>query len=82
MVCPDRRESQLAQVGPGGAVENDDLIGCGFDAGDTLALPVHPNADRAFCVNGRCLWATPRGPVGRLLRLDGGSRGPTLGSAW
>ena len=50
VVCPDRPEGQLAQDGPGGAVENDDLIGCRFDDGDTLALPVHADADRAFAV--------------------------------
>ena len=67
---------------PGGAIENDDLIGCGFDGGDTLALPVHPNTVRAFRFHGHCLSATPRGPVGRLRRLGRGSRGPTLDSAW
>jgi hypothetical protein len=40
VVCPDQPEGQLAQDGPGGAVDNDDVIGCGFDDGDTLALPV------------------------------------------
>ena len=50
LVCPDRPRVSSRRSAPAGAVENDDLIGCRFDDGDTLALPVHADADRAFAL--------------------------------
>jgi hypothetical protein len=38
VVGADRPEAQLAQDGPGSAIEDGDLIGCGLDDRDALAF--------------------------------------------
>jgi hypothetical protein len=49
VIGADWPEDQFAQYGSGGAVE-DDMVGCGFNDRDALALPVHADADFALAV--------------------------------
>ncbi len=50
VIGADWPEDQFAQYGSGGAVEDDDMVGCGFNDRDALALPVHADADFALAV--------------------------------